>query len=135
MLKLPRRRHVFGSMLTTFLLTLAAVLLAVNLTGGEKKIERRIERRIERHFTLDDPRFAAELGVLLGLPFLAGNRHRVLRNGDQIFPPMLAAIRGAKTFITFRNLHLRDWRDRCRTDSRSGRRSLAGLLPALLDLC
>ena len=131
MFKLLRRRHIFGAVVATFLLTLAAVFLAVNLTGGEKKIE----RRIERHFALDDPRFAAELGVLLGPPFLAGNRHRVLRNGDQIFPPMLAAIRGAKTFITFRNLHLRVWRDRCRTDSRSGRRSLAGLLPALLDLC
>ena len=78
-------------------LTLASVLIASNFIGGEKKIE----RRIERLFTLDDPRFRHELGVMLGPPFLAGNRHKVLRNGDEIFPAMLAAIRAAKTTITF----------------------------------
>jgi cardiolipin synthase A/B len=42
-----------------------------------------------------------ELGVLLGPPFLDGTRVRALVNGDEIFPPMLAAIRGAKRSITF----------------------------------
>ena len=79
------------------LLGLAGALAASNFFGGEKKIE----RRIERLYALDDPRFAHELGVLLGPPFLAGNRYRVLRNGDEIFPPMLASIRGARTSINF----------------------------------
>jgi cardiolipin synthase A/B len=35
--------------------------------------------------------------------FVEGNRAEVLLNGDQIFPAMLAAIRGAKTTITFAN--------------------------------
>jgi len=72
-------------------------LLFSNFIGGESKIE----RRIERLYTLDDPRFFQELGVLLGPPFLPGAGVRVLLNGDEIFPPMLAAIRGAQATITF----------------------------------
>lgn len=78
-------------------LALIAGLLMSNLIGGETKIE----RRIERLYALDDPRFTNELGVLLGPPFLKGNKTSALLNGDEIFPPMLAAIRGAKESITF----------------------------------
>ena len=78
-------------------LTLAAVLVAMNFISNEKKIERHIERR----YSLEDPRFAHELGVLLGPQFLPGNRQRVLLNGDEIFPAMLAAIRSARSTITF----------------------------------
>ena len=76
---------------------LIGVIVAMNFISGEKKIE----RRIERHYTLEDPRFRRELGVLLGPQFVVGNQARVLRNGDEIFPAMLAAIRSAKTTITF----------------------------------
>jgi cardiolipin synthase len=72
-------------------------LLASNFIGGEKNIE----RHVERLYTLDDARFMNELGVLLGPPFLAGTRVQALLNGDQIFPPMLAAIRGARVSINF----------------------------------
>ncbi|MES2877884.1 MAG: phospholipase D-like domain-containing protein [Pseudomonadota bacterium] len=78
-------------------LTLLVGFVAFNLMSGEKKIE----RRIERLYSLEDPRFAQELGVLLGPPFVEGNRHQVLRNGDEIFPAMLAAIRSGKTSINF----------------------------------
>ncbi len=81
----------------TVALTLFCVLLAVNFMGGEKKIE----RRIERFYKLDDPGFRHELGSLLGPPFIGGNRHQVLRNGDEIFPAMLAAIRNASGSINF----------------------------------
>ncbi|MDP2870622.1 phosphatidylserine/phosphatidylglycerophosphate/cardiolipin synthase family protein [Methyloversatilis sp.] len=74
-----------------------AGLLIANFVGGETKIE----RRIERLYTLDDPRFMQELGVLLGPPFVQGTKVRALLNGDEIFPPMLAAIRGARVSITF----------------------------------
>ena len=76
---------------------LVAGLVISNFVGGEAKIE----RRIERLYALDDPRFMQELGVLLGPPFLQGTKARALLNGDEIFPPMLAAIRGAKVSITF----------------------------------
>jgi cardiolipin synthase len=81
----------------TFLVTVAGVLLVMNFTGGEKKIE----RHLQRLYGLDDPLFAHELGVLLGPPFVDGNRQRALRNGEEIFPPMLAAIRGARQSINF----------------------------------
>ena len=38
---------------------------------------------------------------MLGPPVVGGNRYRVLLNGDEIFPAMLAAIRGARQTITF----------------------------------
>ena len=76
---------------------LAAGLLIANFVGGET----RIERHIERLYALEDPRFTHELGVLLGPPFLPGAKVRALLNGDEIFAPMLAAIRGAQVSITF----------------------------------
>jgi phosphatidylserine/phosphatidylglycerophosphate/cardiolipin synthase-like enzyme len=82
---------------STVLVTLACVFAAANFTGGEKKIE----RRVERLYALEDPRFAHELGALLGPPFIGGTRAKVLRNGDEIFPAMLAAIHGAASSITF----------------------------------
>ena len=77
--------------------TLAATLLAINFKGGEK----RIERRIERLYSTEDPQFEREASVLLGPPVVSGNRVEVLRNGDRIFPPMLAAIGGARKTINF----------------------------------
>lgn len=78
-------------------LALVGAVVVSNFLGGEKKIE----RRIARLYPLDDPRFLDELGVLLGPPFLDGTQVRALHNGDEIFPPMLAAIRGARRSITF----------------------------------
>ena len=72
-------------------------LLASNFIGGEKKID----QKVQRLYALADPRFVQELGVLLGPTFLPGNSVQVLVNGEQIFPPMLAAIRAAKASITF----------------------------------
>ena len=92
-----RRRRTALIVASTVLATVACVMLVVNFTGGEKKIE----RRIERLYALDDTRFAHELGTLLGPPFLAGTRQTALRNGDEIFPAMLAAIQAARTSITF----------------------------------
>ena len=94
---LKPRSFTLVIVITTAAVTLAATLLALNLMGGEKKIE----RRIERLYAVQDARFAHELGVLLGPPFVAGNRLQALHNGDQIFPSMLAAIQSARRSITF----------------------------------
>ena len=77
--------------------TLAATLIVMNFKPGEK----RIEHRIERLYPTDDPRFERELSVLLGPPVVGGNRVQVLRNGDEIFAPMLSAIREAKRSVNF----------------------------------
>jgi cardiolipin synthase A/B len=91
----PRRTVMLIA--TTAVAVIVVILLAVNFIGGEKKIK----QQIERLYSLDDPRFTQELGVLLGPPFMSGNHHQVLLNGDQIFPPMLTAIRSAQKSITF----------------------------------
>ena len=92
----PSGRQVL-LLLGTVLLTIAGVLLVQNFIGGEKKIE----QRVTRVYSIDDPRFAYELGVLLGPTFLPGNSFKTLSNGDEIFPAMLAAIEGAKSSINF----------------------------------
>jgi cardiolipin synthase len=56
---------------------------------------------LQRLYSIDDPSFSRELGVLLGPSVVEGNRFRVLRNGDEIFPAMLSAIRGARRTIAF----------------------------------
>jgi len=83
--------------LSTLALTLAAVLVALNLVNTGKKIE----HKVERHYAADDPAFPRAMGVLLGPAIVQGNRFEALVNGDQIFPSMLAAIRAAQKTITF----------------------------------
>lgn len=68
-----------------------------NFIGGEK----RIERHLTRLYDVADPRFERELSAMLGPPMLGGNNFQALRNGDEIFPPMLAAIKTAKRSISF----------------------------------
>ncbi|MEO8201867.1 MAG: phospholipase D-like domain-containing protein, partial [Gemmatimonadota bacterium] len=56
---------------------------------------------IEPLYGVDSPQFIRSIGTLLGPGILEGNQVQVLLNGDQIFPAMLTAIRGAKRTITF----------------------------------
>ena len=81
----------------TVAVTVALVLLVVNFIGGEKKIE----QRVTRVHAVENPLFAHELGSMLGSAMVGGNLVQVLKNGDEIFPPMLKAIRDAKSTITF----------------------------------
>ena len=90
-------RHQMLIAAVSVVLTLVVVLIAVNFMTGEKKIE----HRLTRTHSVDSPQFALELGVLLGPPLVEGNRVTALFNGDEIFPPMLAAIRDAKQTINF----------------------------------
>lgn len=63
--------------------------------------ERHIGTAPARLYSIADPQFARVLGTLLGPPIVDGNRVTTLRNGDEIFPPMLAAIRAAEHSIEF----------------------------------
>lgn len=91
------KKSRFLTILATFVLTVVATLAVINFAGGEK----RIDEQVERAYALQDDQFQRALGVLLGPPITAGNRFEALHNGDEIFPPMLAAIRGARRSITF----------------------------------
>ena len=79
------------------LVAVALTVLVLNFTGGEK----RIERKLGHEHAVDHPQFQRELGTLLGPPIVGGNRVVNLENGDEIFPAMLEAIRGARRTITF----------------------------------
>jgi len=81
----------------TAMATLAVVLLVQNWAGAEKRIEQQLPRLYES----DDDEFRRSLSSLLGPQIVEGNKVETLLNGAQIFPSMLAAIRAARTTITF----------------------------------
>ena len=83
--------------IVTSILTLIAGFLALNFMPSEKQIETQLVRTYDAH----DAQFRRSMGVLLGPPIIEGNKVETLLNGDQIFPAMLAAIRGAQKTITF----------------------------------
>ncbi len=86
-----------GTVVFTALATLAVVLVVQNWSGAEKKLEQQLPRLYES----DDGEFRRSLSALLGPQIVEGNKVETLLNGDQIFPSMLAAIRAARSTITF----------------------------------
>lgn len=85
------------TVLLTVLATGALVLLALNFTAGEKKVQ----QQLPRLYGTAQPQFERALGSLLGPGIVGGNAVTELLNGDQIFPPMLAAIKSAQKSVTF----------------------------------
>ncbi|HET6600054.1 MAG TPA: phospholipase D-like domain-containing protein [Burkholderiaceae bacterium] len=81
----------------TFLVTTLVWLALLNLSLGDKQID----ALVESAYSIDSPQFARMMGALLGPPIVGGNRVQALLNGDEIFPAMLEAIRGARHSITF----------------------------------
>ena len=91
-----RKRLIIAALIGAAIAVLATVL-ALNFVGAEKQIQRSLEHR----YTIADPQFRRELGTLLGPAIIDGNAVQNFENGDQIFPAMLEAIRGAQKTITF----------------------------------
>ncbi|MBL8261077.1 MAG: cardiolipin synthase B [Xanthomonadaceae bacterium] len=85
------------SIVITAILTLIAIVVAMNFATPEKKLE----RRIGHIYAVRDPQFRREMGVMLGPGLMAGNDVTDLQNGDEIFPAMLDAIRSSQRSITF----------------------------------
>ncbi|MDO9240903.1 MAG: phospholipase D-like domain-containing protein [Methylicorpusculum sp.] len=85
------------SIIATFLITALGVLLVANLSLGNKPID----RHIETLYSVADSQFLRSIGSLLGPSIIEGNRVQALVNGNEIFPAMLKAIRGAQKTITF----------------------------------
>ena len=81
--------------------TACATLLVTLLVVTFMPPERRVDFSPKHLYDVADPQFKRTLGTLLGPPILGGNRIETLRNGDEIFPPMLAAIRSAQHNIDF----------------------------------
>ena len=85
------------TVLISVLATLVVVFFAQNLTTGEKRVKEKLEHR----YAIRDAQFQRTMGVMLGPVILPGNRFATLLNGDEIFPAMLQAIKGAQKTITF----------------------------------
>jgi cardiolipin synthase A/B len=77
--------------------SILATVIALNFLPGEKKVQ----TRISEIYAVQDPQFLRTMSHLLGPPLVSGNHVQELINGDEIFPPMLAAIRAAQKTITF----------------------------------
>jgi cardiolipin synthase len=65
--------------------------------------DKRIRVPIHVNYSVNDPEFGRSISRLLGPPLVEGNSITQLVNGDQIFPSMLEAIRGAKHTICLAN--------------------------------
>jgi cardiolipin synthase len=92
-----KKRSVIWTVLISVLATLLVVFFAQNLTTGEKRVKEKLEHR----YAIHDAQFQRTMGVMLGPVILPGNRFATLLNGDEIFPSMLQAIKGAQKTITF----------------------------------
>jgi cardiolipin synthase len=75
----------------------AVAILWLTLSSSERKLEHPLAHR----YAVSDSQFVRTMGHLLGPSFVAGNRVTALYNGDEAYPAMLGAIRGARHTITF----------------------------------
>ena len=96
-MKLRGKTKMWWAILITAVLTSLLTLVVLNLRAGEKHIRYQLTHR----FSVEDPQFLRCMGQLLSPGILPGNRITALHNGDQIFPAMLEAIRGAQMQAAF----------------------------------
>ena len=92
-----RLRWLFFTALLTFGLTVGATILLMNVRASEEPLE----QMVDLPYGVKEEQFLRVMNNLLGPPFLPGNKITPLKNGDEIFPAMLAAINAAEKSITF----------------------------------
>lgn len=79
-----------------------AVLIGIAITAFLLLLAQDQETlQIESPVAASDAAFAQYVASLVGAPVEPGDHYQVLRNGDEVFPPMLEAIRQAKQRISF----------------------------------
>src|SRR5438128_2775572 len=94
-------RHTSPVFARPFALKLGLLLLCLTAVSGCSSFHGRgIRYQLEHEYSVDDPQFLRSVDHLIGPAILASNRVTALVNGDQIFPAMLEAIRGAQRSIT-----------------------------------
>lgn len=106
----------------TVLGTAVVVLVPFNFTRSEKTIE----RSIEHEYTVQQLQFRREMGVLPGPGITQGSLVKALDNGEEIFPVMLVAFRGAERTINFETYIYRPlaWYNLSRINKRTHRKLL-----------
>lgn len=88
-------------MWVVILFTIAITAFLVVILMNFHRPEKSVRHAVEHCHAIDDPQFAREMDAMLGPDVLDGNAITPLQNGDEIFPSMLKAIRGASRSITF----------------------------------
>ena len=78
---------------------LAPVVTAALLAGCAAR--RTIHEPLPAVTAVRSTEFRQTIGAVVGTAFVGGNRLRTFENGDEIFPAMLSAIRGAKRSVNF----------------------------------
>jgi cardiolipin synthase len=94
----PRKPKVYRIPVETYLVALAiafALSVALSLLTGPEEVSYRLPHR----FAVEDATFLPSAHGLTNPVTLPGNSVRVLENGDEFFPAMLGAIRGAKKTV------------------------------------
>lgn len=93
----PRWRHGLVGFLVGLVVTWLVTLALLNaLPGGTG-----LSGGLHDVSAVRSPQFRKDLSSVLGAPLVAHNRVVDLEDGDQIFPTMLAAIRGAQHSVNF----------------------------------
>ncbi len=96
-IKTKKHRGLWRALLVVGLAS-SVLVSCISISGhGEKEIRYEVTHR----FSVEDPQFLRSMGQLLGPAILPGNRVTAFQNGDQIFPAMLEAIKGARESVTF----------------------------------
>lgn len=85
----------------TILITVAVVTIVGFVVVNFHRPEKDVRHPVKHRHSIDDPQFRLEMDAMLGPDVLGGNTVTLLQNGDEIFPAMLEAIRGARVSITF----------------------------------
>jgi cardiolipin synthase len=82
---------------------LSAALGALGWLVVENLIPERkdLDQPLPHHLAAADPQFGRSMAALFGSNLLPGNQIETLVNGNEIFPAMLKALRGATQTITF----------------------------------
>ena len=93
-----KKKLSWSKAIALVVVTFAVTVLGFNLASNG---EARVKRKVAHEYGVDDPQFVRVMGALLGPPLVGGNRATTLLNGEQIFPAMLEAIRGARETIDF----------------------------------
>ena len=94
----PRKPKVYRIPVETWLIALGAAF-ALSIAFSHLSKPKEVHYVLPHAFSVDDPTFLPSAHALANPVTVPGNRIRLLRNGDEIFPAMLAAIRGAHSTI------------------------------------
>ena len=78
----------------------AGMISLLSLSACATSAERQ-HYQVKHQYSTSDPQFERTMSNLLGPGLLPGNNVTTLRNGDEIFPAMLKAIRNARRSIDF----------------------------------